>query len=179
MVIWSTPKKRGKDTANIVRRVLKEAGVSVIENENKLEKKSLKDVRFSADLEIPDWGNWMSYWANNEGKIPENMEKPTDIKRRIQRVLTYLERIARQVNPKENKKLHFVCVTHEELFRDLLEEGFGYGTEKGTGPINGETLTIDINKSVNDGEAVFNMKFGDDESSLSFNSKSREFKKIK
>ena len=128
---------------------------------------------------MPDWGNWMSYWAKNEEKIPEGTEKPADIKKRIQRILTYLERIAKQVNPKENKKLHFICVTHEELFRDLLEEGFGYGTEKGTGPINGEALTIDINKSENDKDAVFNMKFGDDKSSLSFDPKSRDFKKVK
>ena len=71
--------------------------------------------------------------------------------------------------------MHFICVGHEETVRDLLEEAYDTGTEKGTGPAYGETLRVDIDKSTPEKDAIFDLKYRNLETKLGFNKKERNF----
>lgn len=183
VAIWASPKKRADQTAVIIKDVFEKEGISVWESKTK---ESLRDLKWtSGSIEffekfVKEEGAadaWMKYWSEAE-KLPDGVEKPEEVKQRIARVITYLERIARTVQP-SGKKLHFICIGHEEIFRDLLEEGFGMGTKKGTGQIYGEVLRIDINKSEDNKDAILNLKYRGMESQLGFNKNSREFHRFK
>lgn len=178
VVFWVSPRKRAWQSAEILYKVFQEQGITVIKDLKTV--LSLSDVKMSSGfiedlLKNKAMKSWMEYWA--ESNLPEGTEKPEEVKKRVKRVVTYLERIARQIAPQENKRLHFICVGHEEIFRDILEEGYGLGTKDKTGPSYGEVMSMDIGKSEQGKEAVLKLKYREQEADLSFDKKSREFHK--
>jgi hypothetical protein len=93
------------------------------------------------------------------------------------RVLTYLERIARKIRPEDGKSLRFIVVGHEEGVRDLLEESFGVGTEKGTGP--GYAGVVEVGISTGDVDSKFDVTFNGQKQSLVFNRENRSVEREK
>lgn len=192
VIIWVSPKARAQQTAGIIKTILEKEGALILEKGWKGEKtikeplritKPLKDVtmtpKFIQELiKAEATGDWMRYWTESE-KLPEGVETPEEVKTRTKRLITYLERIARSIKSPEGKKLHFICVGHEEIVRDLLEEAYGLGTEKGTGPDYGEVLRMNINKSSVERDATLNLKYRNLDSRLGFNIKERNFYRIK
>lgn len=178
VVFWVSPRKRAQQTAEILYNIFQEQNISVIKNLKTIE--SLSDVRMSPNL-IKDLlknnaiGKWMEYWA--ESDLPKDTEKPEEVKKRVERIIAYLERIARQITPAENKKLHFICVGHEEIFRDMLEEGYGLGTKNSTGPSYGEVMSMGIIKSKQGQDAVLDLRYKGQETKLRFDKESRRFHK--
>jgi len=176
VVFWVSPRGRARQTAEILYNILQEQNIPVIKDLKTVG--SLSDVKMSPDF-IKDLlknnaiGKWMEYWA--ESDLPEDTEKPDEVKKRVERIITYLERIARQVIPAGNKKLHFICVGHEEIFRDILEEGYGLGTKNSTGPSYGEVMSMKIRKSEQGQDAVLELRYKGQEANLGFNKESRKF----
>ncbi len=177
IAIWSSPKRRARETAEIIENTLNKFNVAVIRSG---EKKSLKDVKITTEFleQMQEKGvkDWMKYWVETEN-LPDGVETPRSVKKRTERVITYLERIARTINPPENKKLHFICVGHEETVRDLLEEALDTGTQKGTGPNYGEIVRMDIKKSESEKDAVLDLSYRNLKAKLGWNSKERKFYK--
>lgn len=183
VVIWSSPKNRARETATILGRVFQERKINVIKGlEGASAKEALRDVKISKDLMVEaiadkiSFSDWMSYWSEKED-LPAGTESPAEVKKRVERIVTYLERIARTIKPATGKKLRFVCVGHEEIFRDLLEEGYGIGTKKGESPANGEVMSLDIQKSTSDAPAVIGLRYRGNESRLDFDPRQRKFRK--
>jgi hypothetical protein len=108
----------------------------------------------------------MEYWATQP--LPDGVETPVEVTKRIERVITFLERVKRQVTPGDGKVLRMVCVGHEELFRDLLEASFGIGTAPGTGPTYGESMQLSLRTSPPSGETTVAVRFRDEEATLAF-----------
>lgn len=176
VVFWVSPKQRAQQTAKIIFDVFRNQNIPVIKDLRTI--KSLSDVKMSPafikDLLKNDAiGKWMEYWT--ESDLPEDTEKPEEVRKRVERIITYLERIARNIAPAENKKLHFICVGHEEIFRDLLEEGYGLGTKDNTGPNYGEIMSVGINKSVSGKKAKLKLDYHGQLTELDFDNKSRRF----
>lgn len=177
VLIWKSPKRRAQQSAEIIKNVLINNGVQVLEKKASANKISLKDTKLGPSFSTPDWSNWMEEWVKQETELPGDTEKPEEVKSRVGRVLTYLEKISKKVKPDAGKRLRIVCVTHEEMFRDLLEEGFETGTQKGTGPTYGETLKINISSAPDKGDASFDMKYRGRDSRVKFDNKTRQFSK--
>lgn len=178
VVFWISPRTRAQQTVGIIYNIFQEQGIPVIRDLKTVG--SLSDVRMSPNflkdlLKSEAIGRWMEYWA--ESDLPEGTEKPDEVKKRVERIITYLERIARKIIPAENKKLHFICVGHEEIFRDLLEEGYGFGTKDSTGPSYGEVMSVGVRKSKQRQDAVLRLRYKDQETELKFNKESRRFYK--
>jgi len=176
VVFWVSPRTRAQQTAEIIYNIFREQNIPVIKDPKTIE--SLSDVKISPDFlkelsESGVIGKWMEYWA--ESDLPEGTEKPDEVKKRVERIITYLERIARNIAPAEGKKMHFICVGHEEIFRDLLEEGYGLGTRNNTGPSYGEVMSMDIIKSQQGQDAVLELRYKGQETELGFNKESRKF----
>ncbi len=180
IVIWSSPKKRTRETSEIIKAALDKQGIPLIEPQIKL-KKSLRDVQITRAL-IEDMtrngvlSDWMEYWVKNR-ELPSGVESPEEVSKRVNRVITYMERIARKVEPKDGKKLHFVCVGHEELFKDFLEKGYGLEPKRTSGPAYGEVLRIDIHKSEPSKDAVLDLSYRDKKTKLGFDKDKRELYK--
>jgi len=184
IVLWTSAKKRCQQATEIIKDIFQKEGITMLKSPHT--KDSLKSVEYTkegmAELinqlgEITTWiDNWMEQWTAIE-ELPQGVEKPQELKKRVERLMTYLERIARQVQPAEDKKLHILCVLHEELFRDLLKAGYDTGTKKDTDPTYGERMRIDIYKSEPDKKAKFDLEYRNSKASLEFNKDTREFKK--
>lgn len=179
VVMWVSPKRRAIQSSIIIAEKLKEREINVYSMKTR---DSLRDVKLGNDfvdeiIENGELDNWMKYWSQRD-KLPIGTENSMDVKKRVNRILTYLERIARKVKPINNRKIHFLCIGHEEIARDLLEEGFSMGTEKGTGPEYAEFVRIDIAKSENDKDAELNLNFRGKNATLGFNKESRDFYKL-
>ena len=176
VVIWASPRDRAQQSSKIIEEVLGGKGINVVKIGTK---DSLCDVKTTPDFvkeisEKDSMQDWMKYWTTT-GELPGGVETPEDVKKRTERLITYLERISRTIILPKNKKLHFICVGHEETVRDLLEEGFGQGTNKGTGPDYGEALRIDVIKSTPEQDAELDLKYRDSESELRFKKDTRKF----
>lgn len=176
VLIWKSPKRRAQQSAEIIKNILINNGVQVLEKEASANKTSLKDTKLGPDFNASDWSNWMAEWVRQETELPNGAEKPEEVKSRVGRILTYLERISKKVKLDAGKKLRIVCITHEEVFRDLLEEGFEMGTQKGTGPTYGEILKIGVSSSDKEG-VKFNMEYRGKDSEIGFDKETRQFKK--
>ncbi len=206
IVIWSSPKNRALETSEIIKQVFTESEIPMLHEQSLPSKhSSLRDIKTEAnDLEDSKNGNpfwdaiyfanetqkkldsgkpigfdrWLEFWIESfeKGGLPEKTETPIEFKKRSVRVLTYLERIARKVHSKEGKHLRFVVVGHEEGVRDLLEESFGFGTEKGTGPTYAEIVKVGIH--VGEKESKFDISFREQNTRLSFNRENRTFIKV-
>ncbi|MFA5987173.1 MAG: histidine phosphatase family protein [Candidatus Paceibacterota bacterium] len=154
VIFWTSPKSRARQTCDIYKQVFQEKGIEVRENDEfQQTKESMRDVitKDGSMGEIAEkmkaagkeWGEWMEYWTESS-KLPKGAETSGDLAKRSARVIAYLERVARTVAPNTDKKLHFVCIGHEEGVRDLLEASLGQGTKKGTGPTYGEGVHAEI-----------------------------------
>ncbi len=177
VVFWVSPKRRAQQTAEILFDVFKEQDIPVIRDLKTV--KSLSDAKmtpeFIENLLKSGVGKWMEYWT--ESDLPEGTETPEEVKKRVERVITYLERIARNTVSTGGKKLHFICVGHEEIFSDLLEEGYGLEIKSGAGPGHGEVMSMDIKKSEQEQDAVLKLKYRGQETELGFNKEERKFYK--
>ncbi|MEK7116848.1 MAG: histidine phosphatase family protein [Patescibacteria group bacterium] len=175
VVFWVSPKRRAQQTAEVLFGVFQEQGIPVIRDLKTI--KSLTGVKvtpeFIENLMKMDSGKWMEYWTVSD--LPEGTETPEEVKKRVERVVAYLERIARNITPPEGKKLHFICVGHEEIFMDLLQEGYGPGVGADIGPTYGEVMSMDIKKSEQGQDAVLKLKYRNQETSLDFNKENRKF----
>jgi len=186
VVIWVSPKRRAQETAKIIRDTFDKEEMPIltkgITTQQLRTQKPLGDVQMTPEfinqlIKEKAVNDWMKYWIKSE-KLPEGVEKPEEVKTRLKRIITYLERIARKIYPESGKKLHFICIGHEEIFRDLLNEGYGLGTQKGTGPDYGESLRIDIHKSSEDGDAVLDLKYRNQDVKLGFKKDERKIYKM-
>jgi broad specificity phosphatase PhoE len=177
-VLWVSPRNRARQAGKIIGQKFTEKGIQILKDIKTV--RSLSDVRMTPEFmnEINKknvFGNWMEFWSKAD--LPEGTETPEQVKKRVQRVLVYLERIARQIKPEGNKKLHFICVGHEELFRDLLEEGFGVGTKSKTGPMYGEIMRIELKKSTKEKGAKLKLNFDNKSADLKLDKETRKFYK--
>ena len=178
IVFWVSPKRRAQQTAKVMRGVFLDQGVSVLKEPKTFQ--SLADIKvnkaFFADLiKNGALNDWMEYWVANE--LPEGTEKPQDVRKRVTKVMTFLDRVARNVKPEGNKKLHFIVIGHEEIFRDILEDAYGFGTKKGTGPDYGESLSLDFTKSEPGKNADIKLQFRGKEAKLELDKNTRSLNK--
>lgn len=195
VVLWRSPRVRAQQSSEILEDVFEKKGISFLEkgqkraggawegekNEERLRtKESLSDIKTSAEfMKVLKEGNieeWWTYWLTAE-KLPRGTESPSEVKKRVERFIAYLERIARTIEAPDEKKLHFICVGHEELFWDLSKVAYGMDPLTDGGPGYGESLRIDINKSTSEKDAVLNLKYKEKEAELSFNKEKRIFYK--
>lgn len=178
VVFWVSPKRRARETTEIFEEVFKKKGISVHKTKTVT---SLRDLYYGHDL-VADYKsgkvhNLIEYWLENIDYL-KDAEKPENVKKRVEIIVTYLERIARMIAPVDNKSLRFICVGHEELFRDLLEEGFGWWTKYKKGPENAEVMGMDIFKSQPGKNALLKLTFRGQVAELGFNPQKREFHKL-
>lgn len=178
VVFWVSPKRRAQQTAKIIFDIFKEKNIPIIKDLRTV--RSLSDVKaspaFIEDLLKNDAiEKWMEYWTKSD--LPEDTEKPEEVRKRVERIITYLERIARNIVPAENRKLHFICIGHEEIFRDLLEEGYGLGTKDNTSPNYGEIMNVDIKKSEPGKDAKLILNYHNQSAGLEFDKGIRKFYK--
>lgn len=155
VVFWVSPKQRAKETYQIYKNVFLGAGVEIYESGiNRPFKESLRDTAIGEpgseyfyqavqSGKLKGYDEWMKLWTE-ANDLPGDVESAEAVEKRSKRVLTYLHRIAATIAPTTHKKLHFVCIGHEEGVRDLLEASLGQGTEKGTGPTYGEAVRIEM-----------------------------------
>ena len=172
--IISSPRQRTKDSAGIIKRVLTERGFSVWEDpEARVEQDRIRSTDlFNSDDEVihvsdPEYVEGWSKIATDmsqklqpgetgvqlwkRGAIPST-EKAEDVSNRSRDQLTFLTRIARQIQPKLDKHIIIVQVEHEETMDDLLEfasEG-KLGIAAGNGVEKGEVIELDIPVKGND-----------------------------
>ena len=191
VVFWVSPKRRARQTYSVYQNVFREQGVHMYESGfDRMFNESLRDVKTSGgDIAAlsegmkaagVDWGAWMEYWSETAA-LPPTTETPEELARRSARVITYLERIARTIAPNTTKRLHFICIGHEEGVRDLLEAALGQGTKKGTGPAYGERIHAEIVPSVREqvsdeyALAKINVSFRETKGTVAFDPRSRVF----
>lgn len=193
IIIWRSPKRRAQQASEIIRDIFAQEEIPIIEKgwqrkkewEGKLDEKqlrtkeSLSDVKMTGEfidelIKEEAMADWMEYWTKAE-KLPKGVERPEEVKKRTERLVTYLERIARIIYPPANKKLHFICVGHEETVRDLLEKAYGLGTKRGTGPSYAEIVRMDIHKSTEEKDATLDLKYRNEEAKLGFEKEERRF----
>ena len=118
----------------------------------------------------------MEYWTH-AAKLPIGMETPVLIRKRVMRVIAGLIRLSHGVGLEKGKCIRVLCVTHEEIMRDLLEEAFGSGTILGSGPGYGESLKIEILPDMVTKTATLSLTFREKESNLLFDMDTREIKR--
>jgi len=174
-VIWESPKRRAARTAEIIREVFEGKEIPIFKTGIK---DSLRDVKavpeFFDQMKRSGASDWMKEWAESDD-LPEGMEGPGDVKKRTERIITYLERIARAVHPEGNKKFHFIIPSHEETVKSLLDEALGEGAENQKGPRYGETVRVDIKRSEPGKDAGLEVTYGDRTDKLGFNTERRIF----
>ena len=173
VVIWASPKQRARESAEDLRAILEENGVSVL-RENKRE--SLRDVRFTKEFgdELSNngaWGDWLNYWLNKQ-ELPIGTEAPGDVEKRMNRIFTYLSRVVKGIKLPQDKIFHFLLVGHEELFPYIVNKVCNLNEGS---PKYGETMKINM-KRRDDSEAFqFEFDYRGIKSSYAFNYKDRRF----
>lgn len=179
VVVWESPKTRARQTTEVIEKVFDDNEIPIFKIDSK---ESLRDVKatpeFVKQLKESEAQDWMKAWWESKD-LPEGVEKPEDVKRRIERVVTYLERIARTVHPTGDRKLHFIIPSHEETVKGLLKEAYGVGAEKENDPSYGETVRIDIQKSEPGKNAVLGMTYRGRTARLGFDKEKRNLYKDK
>src|SRR3989338_1661338 len=179
VVFLVSPKQRAHQTAAILNEVFQQQQIPVGRTRTY---QALSDIRLDHVfigrlLSENAVDKLIEFWAKT--KLPEDTEKPEEVKKRVETVVAYLERIARIITLQDNKKLRVICVGHEEIFRDLLEEGFGIGTRNHSGPGYAEDMEMGIFKSEPGKDAVLKLAFRGLEAELGFNPQSKNFYKFK
>lgn len=178
VVFWVSPKNRALQTAQIMEEVFVERGIPIHHSGTT---QSLRDIQLDSTFiqklfDKKAVGDLIEFWYDHADSFPDT-ESPAKVRKRVEKVITYLERIARMIKPLENKRLRFICVGHEEIFRDLLEAGYGFGTRDHSGAGNAEVMEMDIQASRPGVDAVLRLKFRDRQAELRFNPQRREFYK--
>ncbi|MBI3633915.1 MAG: histidine phosphatase family protein [Candidatus Vogelbacteria bacterium] len=179
MIIWSSPKRRALQTADVIWSAFDKAGIRIRKPKVVW---SLRDVILTGEAyaEIPEEGkskSWMEYWASVVG-LPIGMELPRSLRRRVMRVVANLERLARKANSDSKKRVRVLCITHEEMMRDILEEAYGTGTELGTGPTYGELLKVEIEPDEKGAAATLSLVFRHQNARLLLNLETREIRRL-
>lgn len=173
VVIWSSPKGRAQQTTEIVEEVFRARGVKLIKTATV---NFLRDVGvttdFLTDLRKQNVPDLWQYWSEITEKTKEGVETPKQVRKRVENVIAYLERFSRVV---KDKKVHFICIGHEEIFNDLLAEAFGSSLES----LNyAEILNIGLIKSSEKKEARLDLTYRQQTSILKFNKDNRNFSRI-
>ena len=190
IVFLTSPKNRAKETAEIYKDVFEKEKISIYEG---IVTKAtlLRDAGLNVDFldnqekavnngEI-SWDDWMEFWVDEseKEKLSEGVEKPEEIRKRVGKFIGLLKDSDILIRPPKGKKVHYICIGHEEVVRDLLEEGFDTGTAKGTGLDYGEKLRMDIYKSQSDKNVSLNLEYRGNESNLDFDATEKRFEKPK
>lgn len=171
--IISSPRQRARDSADIIRRILIERGFSVWEDpKERIEQDRIRSTDlFNDEDEIihVDDPKYVEGWSKIAADMPQQLqqgetgtqlwkrggiastEKSEDVYSRSRDQLTFLTRIARQIQPKVDKHIVIIQVEHEETMDDLLEVASGgkLGIAAGSGSEKGEVFELDIPVSGN------------------------------
>jgi len=190
IVFLTSPKNRAKETAEIYKDVFEKEKIFIYE-EMITKAVLLRDAELNADFldnqeeavnrgEI-NWDDWMEFWVDEfkKEKLPEEVEKPEEVRERVGKFIGLLKNLDILIRPPKNKKVHYICIGHEEIVRDLLEEGYNTGTVKGTNLDYGEKLRMDIYKSQSDENASLKLEYKGNESIFDFDATEKRFEKHK
>lgn len=180
VIILSSTKRRAFQTAEAYKDVFEKRGIEIYAG-IVIMTNLLKDVSITSDFlkefkeEIKEgkasYREWMDWWVRKGENLPENVDKPKDVRSRVEKLIGYFEKIEKEIYLPQNHRLHFICFGHEETMRDILEEGYGIGTKVGESPDYGEGLRVDMRKSTSEKDAILNLSYKGKSSNISFDRK--------
>lgn len=128
--LWSSPRQRTRESMEIIKRVLEENEIDVFPK-SKLAKTvdNLSDLGLTGEFleEFSKRENieWMDYWKDEAGSY-EGVEDKEEFLKRIQGTISRLQQFA--LNVPVDRKIRFVCLTHEEEIKNIAEQ-FGISVE--------------------------------------------------
>ena len=110
VVIWCSPKRRARQTADIISLVFDRANVS---SRKPRIVWSLRDIILTEETnsELPEEGrakSWMEYWTH-AAKLPIGMETPVLIRKRVMGVIADLIRLSHGVGLEKEMYSGVVC----------------------------------------------------------------------
>ncbi|MCK5475521.1 MAG: histidine phosphatase family protein [Candidatus Pacebacteria bacterium] len=190
IVFLTSPRNRAKETAEIYKDVFEKEEIFIYE-EMITKATLLRNTELNADFldnqeeavnsgEI-SWDDWMEFWVDEseKEKLSEGVESPDEVRERVGKFIGLLKDSDILIRPPKNKKVHYICIGHEEIVRDLLEEGYDTGIAKGTNLDYGEKLRMDIYKSQSNKNASLKLEYKSNESTLDFDATEKKFEKHK
>jgi broad specificity phosphatase PhoE len=181
ILILTSPKKRAAETADIIEGVFQEHRIQV----TKRRFGPLRDIGWGKEFVAALYrdnalGNLMEYWVDHADSLTD-AESPIQVRRRVGKVIGFLEGISRSslTELSECRRPPIICVCHEEIFRDLLETGFGFGTREQSGARHAEIMRMDIYNSGPNTDAQLKLIFRDNTAELGFNIQEQDFYKAR
>lgn len=130
--LWSSPRQRTKESMEIIKKVLEENEIDVFPK-SKLAKTidNLSDLgltgEFLEEFSKREDIEWMDYWKEEAGNY-EGVEDKGEFLKRIQGTISRLQQFALNANLPVDRKIRFICLTHEEEIKNIAEQ-FGISVE--------------------------------------------------
>ena len=143
--LWSSPRQRAQESMGIIKEVLEENEIDVFPK-SKLAKTvdKLSDLgltgEFLEEFSKREDIEWMDYWKEEAGSY-EGVEDKGEFLKRIQETISRLQQFALKANLPVDRKVRFICLTHEEEIKNIAEQ-FGIEVEIVK---NGENMEMKIN----------------------------------
>jgi bisphosphoglycerate-dependent phosphoglycerate mutase len=163
-----SPRKRARDSINIIKKYLGDAGFTVWEDQKGRESQdrirstdildeedapiphddpayapAFRELIQGLKEELPEGVSATEYWK--EGNV-EGIEQPESVDRRAKDQLSFLMRVAHTIQPKVDKHIALVQLEHEETLDDLVARATDgeVSISAGDGPATGEVFELDI-----------------------------------
>jgi broad specificity phosphatase PhoE len=187
-VVWCSQRNRALETAAEIVSVLKSAGIEFVypAKSDHIDLGANAEIRTITSLSsaaatwetmrelerIGVMDSLVEFWVKGDN-LPKGLETIESVHYRSLRVLTYLIRVAKRINVPD-KKLHFICVGHEEGTDEVLEHAFGMGVHLGDGPKYAELTRVDISSQADSDYYRLEVAFRDQKSTLQFDPGARK-----
>lgn len=165
-IVWviGSPRKRARDSANIIRAYLKDSGFEVYDDVKQREDhnrvRSVDVLNASGTAIDPDDPQYVEKIATVMASLPSGvvptqyvtlnkvpgLEPSADIKERASDQFSYLMRIAHTIQPRSKKQMVIVQVEHEETMDPIYDNASDgrFTVKKVTGAQKGEVVELNI-----------------------------------
>jgi len=187
LILINSEAWRAEDSKNIIKKVLKEAGLKVSRQ------KTLSDLRpfdrFNMEfvrkeiIEYPEGADVVRrnrYSLDKDFQAPnKNFETSSEVRKRIGRVCKWVKNLAKSSEYK-GKKIHVIGITHFELINPIMEDLFDFRLLNGEEIKRAELLRIEFKYDWNTNQLSIKAYFrGVKKEGIIFDEKTRRFSLLK
>lgn len=165
VILLRSPRNRAGESLDILKMILEKSRINVypkVEIDENLADATLTQ-EFLDEFEEQKKQDkdliWMNFWKKESGKF-KNVESAEDFTKRMQALISGFQQFSLKAEIPEDKKIRFICLTHEEEIKNIAEHcGIKVDAVK-----NGEIMEMNIIPAGNEDEAlIIRTKVGNEE----------------
>ncbi len=184
VVLWTSPRWRAQASIRILEQILQERGityrsVTTLSSLRSLDQKDTVAMQYEWD-KLKEEGIPAEIAYQQDVRFsndPENIEPPTRVRRRAERVLHWLSYLNRHAETK-GKRLHILTVSHSEVLQPVLTDIFRERLQQGQFVQPGEDVRVALSYNTDNKQTSVSADFcGVHREGLIFNDKTRKIEK--